>query len=208
MVTLRGGSEYGEKWHEAGMLEMKQNVFDDFVAAAEMVIERKYTQSPKLAMRGGSHGGLLVGAVMTQRPDLFKVALPAVGVLDMLRYHQFTIGAGWIPEYGSPEDPAAFRYLSAYSPLHNIHAGTCYPATMILTADHDDTVVPGHSYKFAAALQAAQNCTRPVLLRVSRDASHSYSSREEEIAKWSDVWSFAATQLGMPVGSPFHEEAE
>ena len=208
VANLRGGGEYGEEWHRAGNLEHKQNSFDDFIAAAEYLVAAHLTVPEKIAIYGHSSGGLLIGAVMTQRPDLFAVALPDAGHYDMLRYHQFTIGAGWIPEYGSPEDPAAFRYLSAYSPLHNVHADTCYPATMILTADHDDTVVPGHSYKFAAALQAAQNCTRPVLLRVSRDASHSYSSREEEIAKWSDVWSFAAAQFGMPVGGPFHEEAE
>ena len=208
LANPRGGGEYGEEWHRAGNLERKQNSFDDFIAAAEYLVGAHLTAPGKIAIYGHSSGGLLIGAVLTQRPDLFAVALPDAGHYDMLRYHKFTVGAGWIPEYGSPEDSVAFRSLHAYSPLHNIHPATCYPATMILTADHDDTVVPGHSYKFAAALQAAQSCNRPILLRVSRDASHSYASREEAIAKWSDVWSFAAAQLGMSVGSMLHEEAK
>jgi prolyl oligopeptidase len=159
-------------WHEAGMREHKQNVFDDFIAAAEFLVREGYTTPARLAISGGSNGGLLVGAAMTQRPDLFAVALPAVGVMDMLRYHRFTIGWAWASEYGSADDPAAFRYLMAYSPLQNIKTGTCYPATLVTTADHDDRVVPGHSFKFAAALQAAQGCARPALIRIETKAGH------------------------------------
>jgi prolyl oligopeptidase len=204
VANLRGGGEYGEEWHRAGNRENKQNSFDDFIAAAEYLISNQYTVPAKIAIYGHSSGGLLIGAVMTQRPDLFGVALPDAGHYDMLRYHQFTVGAGWIPEYGSAEDPEAFQYLRAYSPLHNIRPETCYPATLILTADHDDTVVPSHSYKFAAALQESQQCNRPILLRISRDASHGYVSRDEAIAKWSDVYSFTAAQLGIPVGKELH----
>jgi prolyl oligopeptidase len=160
-ANLRGGNEYGEAWHRAGMKEQKQNVFDDFVAVAEWLFEHRYTCSAKLAIAGGSNGGLLVGAIMTQRPTLAKVALPAVGVMDMLRFHKFTIGWNWIADYGSSDDAEGFRYLSAYSPLHNLKDGTAYPATLIMTADHDDRVVPAHSFKFAARLQEA-------LARVSR----------------------------------------
>jgi prolyl oligopeptidase len=170
--NLRGGGEYGRAWHEAGMLERKQNVFDDFIAAAEHLVREGYTTPSRLAISGASNGGLLVGAVMAQRPDLFGAALPAVGVMDMLRYHRFTIGWAWASEYGSADDPAAFRYLSAYSPLHNLKAGTCYPATLVTAADHDDRVVPGHSFKFAATLQAAQGCARPALIRIETKAGH------------------------------------
>jgi len=199
VANPRGGGEYGEEWHRAGNLEHKQTSLDDFIAAAEYLQASNITGPGKIGIYGHSSGGLLIGAVMTQRPDLFAVALPDAGHYDMLRYHKFTIGAGWIPEYGSPEDPQGFQYLRAYSPLHNIHPDTCYPATLILTADLDDTVVPSHSYKFAAALQAVQPCDRPILLRISHDASHGYESREEAIAKWSDVWAFTAAQLGVPM---------
>lgn len=197
VANLRGGGEYGEQWHRAGSLERKQNSFDDFIAAAEYLRDQRYTAPGKLAIYGHSNGGLLVGAVITQRPDLFAVALPNAGHYDMLRYHTFTVGAGWIPEYGSPDRAADFRYLRAYSPLHNVRDGTCYPATLLLAADHDDRVVPSHSYKFAAALQAAQGCDRPILLRAARDASHSYAAGEAAIAELSDMWAFTAARLGV-----------
>jgi prolyl oligopeptidase len=197
VANVRGGGEYGEEWHRAGNLEHKQRSFDDFIAAAEYLVARRYTTAGKLAIYGHSSGGLLIGAVMTQRPDLFAVALPSAGHYDMLRYHKFTVGAGWIPEYGSPEDSAAFGYLRVYSPLQHVQPGTCYPATLLLTADHDDTVVPGHSYKFAAALQAAQACPRPILLRVASNASHSYASAAEAIAERADLWAFVVAQLGI-----------
>ncbi len=171
-VNLRGGGEYGERWHRAGMLENKQNVFDDFIAAAEYLIENGYTSREKLAISGGSNGGLLVGACLTQRPDLFAVALPAVGVMDMLRYHLFTIGWGWSVEYGNSESEQQFEYIYKYSPLHNIRKGECYPATLITTSDHDDRVVPAHSFKFAAELQYAQGCETPVLIRIETNAGH------------------------------------
>jgi prolyl oligopeptidase len=197
-ANLRGGAEYGEAWHRAGMLEKKQNVFDDFIAVAEDLVKRGITSSAKLAIHGGSNGGLLVGAAMTQRPDLFAVALPAVGVLDMLRYDKFTGGALWVSEYGSPTDPAAFRYLKAYSPLHNLKPGTCYPATLITTADHDDRVVPSHSFKFAAALQEAQACPKPVLIRVETKTSHGYRPTDKRIEELADIWTFTAANLGSP----------
>jgi prolyl oligopeptidase len=172
VANIRGGSEYGEEWHKAGMLEKKQNVFDDFIAAAEYLIAEKYTASDKLAIQGRSNGGLLVGACMTQRPDLFAVALPGVGVLDMMRYHKFTVGWGWAVEYGSSDNAEQYAYLKKYSPLHNLTSGTKYPATFITTADHDDRVVPAHSFKYAAALQAAQGGDAPCLIRIDVQAGH------------------------------------
>jgi len=170
--NLRGGGEYGRAWHEAGMKQHKQNVFDDFIAAAQYLIDQKYTSSPRLAISGGSNGGLLVGACLTQRPDLFAAALPAVGVMDMLRFQKFTIGWAWVPEYGSAENKEDFANLLKYSPLHNIKPGTAYPATFIETADHDDRVVPAHSFKFAAALQEAQAGPAPILIRIETSAGH------------------------------------
>lgn len=199
VANLRGGGEYGEDWHRAGMLERKQNSFDDFASAAEYLISERYTAPGKLAIYGHSNGGLLVGASVTQRPDLFTAAVANAGHYDMLRYHKFTIGAGWIPEYGSPEDPTAFRYLRAYSPLHNVRSATCYPAVLLLAADHDDSVVPSHAYKFAAALQAAQACDRPIFLRVATDASHNYASRQAQIAERADMWAFLTARLKVRV---------
>ena len=172
VANLRGGSEYGEQWHRDGMLDKKQNVFDDFIAAAEYLIEKKYTSSEKLALAGGTNGGLLVGACEVQRPDLYAVCLPAVGVLDMLRYHKFTIGWGWAVEYGTSENEEQFDYIYKYSPLHNIREGVSYPATLVTTADHDDRVVPAHSFKFAAALQHAQGGDAPILIRIESKAGH------------------------------------
>ena len=192
MPNLRGGGEYGEAWHRAGMLENKQNVFDDFIAAAEYLIAEKYTSKEKLAIGGGSNGGLLVGAAMTQRPELFAVALPQVGVLDMLRYHKFTVGKGWIPEYGCADSTQTeFDYLYAYSPYHNLKKGVCYPATLIFTGDHDDRVVPAHSFKFAARLQEVQSCDNPVLIRIETDAGHGAGKPTSKIIdEQADLWSF------------------
>jgi prolyl oligopeptidase len=198
-ANMRGGGEYGEAWHHAGMLDKKQNVFDDFIAVAEALVREGYTSPEHLAILGGSNGGLLVGAAMTQRPDLFAVALPAVGVLDMLRYDKFTGGALWVSEYGSPSDTAAFKYLRAYSPLHNVRAGTCYPATMVTTSDHDDRVVPSHSYKYTAVLQEAQGCDKPILLRVETMTSHGYRPTDKRIAELADQWAFAIANTGMRV---------
>ena len=199
--SIRGGSEYGEAWHHAAMFEKKQNVFDDFIAAGEYLIREKITSPEKLAINGGSNGGLLVGAVMTQRPELFAVALPQVGVMDMMRYHKFSGGGLWASEYGNSDDSVAARYLRAYSPLQNIKPGVCYPATLVTTSDHDDRVVPSHSFKFAATLQAAQsaaaNCTRPALLRVEIAGSHGYRPTDRQIAERADLWAFAAAGLGM-----------
>lgn len=196
--SLRGGSEYGEAWHKGGMLEKKQNVFDDFIAAAEYLIKEKYTNPSKIAISGGSNGGLLVGACMTQRPDLFKVALPAVGVLDMLRYHKFTVGWGWIVEYGSSDNKEDFEYLIKYSPLHNVKAGVNYPATLITTADHDDRVVPAHSFKFAATLQEKHQGDHPVLIRIETKAGHGAGKPTSKmIEEAADVWSFVLQNLGM-----------
>lgn len=191
MPNLRGGGEYGEEWHQGGMLLNKQNVFDDFIVAAEYLIQKKYTSSDKLAIAGGSNGGLLVGACMTQRPDLYAVALPAVGVMDMLRYHKFTVGKGWIPEYGSSDDPEHFKNLLSYSPLHNLKPGTAYPATMVTTADHDDRVVPAHSFKFAAKLQETHQGENPVLIRIETDAGHGAGKPTSKIIdEQADLWSF------------------
>ncbi|MEM6396220.1 MAG: prolyl oligopeptidase family serine peptidase [Bacteroidota bacterium] len=192
MPNLRGGGEYGEEWHQAGMLMKKQNVFDDFIAAAEYLIEEGYTNSDKLAIAGGSNGGLLVGAAMTQRPELFAAAFPAVGVMDMLRYHRFTVGKGWIPEYGCADSSQTdFENLVAYSPLHNLEDGTVYPATMVTTADHDDRVVPAHSFKFAARLQEAHEGENPVLIRIATDAGHGAGKPiSKTIEEQADMWSF------------------
>ena len=172
LANLRGGGEYGKAWHEGGMLSKKQNVFDDFIAAAQYLIQQKYTSTPKLAVRGGSNGGLLIGAVENQRPDLFGVALPEVGVMDMLRFQKFTIGWAWTSDYGSSDDSTQFQYLRAYSPLHNIKPGTCYPPTLAFTADHDDRVVPGHTFKYVATLQAAQSCPNPIVVRIETKSGH------------------------------------
>jgi prolyl oligopeptidase len=189
--NLRGGGEYGEQWHQAGMKLNKQNVFDDFIAAAEWLINHNYTSSEKLAIAGGSNGGLLVGACMTQRPELFAAALPAVGVMDMLRFHQFTIGWAWCAEYGSPENEEDFKNLYSYSPLHNLKPNTAYPATMITTADHDDRVVPAHSFKFAAALQASHQGPQPVLIRIETKAGHGAGKPTQKIIEEiADKWSF------------------
>lgn len=200
-ANLRGGAEYGEAWHRAGMLEKKQNVFDDFIAVAEHLVKARYTSPERLGIMGGSNGGLLVGAVMEQRPDLFAVALPAVGVMDMLRYDRFTGGRAWVTEYGSSEDRRQFEILYRYSPLHNLKPGTCYPATLVTTADHDDRVVPSHSFKFTAALQAAQGCDRPVLIRVETGGSHNFRSTDKRIAELTDEWTFAAAQMQVRVGT-------
>ncbi|GGA65571.1 prolyl endopeptidase [Flavobacterium palustre] len=197
--NLRGGGEYGKEWHDAGTQLRKQNVFDDFIAAAEYLVKEKYTSSDFLAIRGGSNGGLLVGAVMTQRPDLAKVALPAVGVLDMLRYHTFTAGAGWAYDYGTAQDSAAmFAYLKDYSPLHNIKKGVQYPATMITTGDHDDRVVPAHSFKFAAELQSKQSGENPVLIRIDVKAGHGAGkSVTATIQENADIQAFTLFNMGI-----------
>jgi len=198
MANLRGGGEYGEEWHKAGMLHNKQNVFDDFIAAGEYLIKEKYTSSEKLAIAGGSNGGLLVGACMTQRPELFKVAFPAVGVMDMLRYHKFTVGFGWIPEYGSSDSADHFKNLYAFSPVHNLKEGVSYPATMVTTADHDDRVVPAHSFKFAATLQEKHKGTNPVLIRIETDAGHGAGKPTSKIIEeQADIWSFLFYNMGI-----------
>jgi prolyl oligopeptidase len=198
--NLRGGGEYGEEWHEAGTLLRKQNVFDDFIGAAEWLTANKYTSPGKLAIRGGSNGGLLVGACVTQRPDLFGAALPAVGVMDMLRFHKFTIGWAWTSDYGSSDDANQFKALYAYSPLHNLKPGTKYPATFITTADHDDRVVPGHSFKFAATMQADQAGSAPILIRIETKAGHGAGKPISKlIEEAADTWAFAAKNLNMDV---------
>lgn len=198
MANLRGGGEYGEAWHKAGTKLQKQNVFDDFIAAAEYLIENKYTSSEKLAIQGGSNGGLLVGACMTQRPDLYKVAFPAVGVLDMLKFHRFTIGWAWMDDYGNPEEEDMFKYIKKYSPYHNLTKGTKYPSTMVTTADHDDRVVPAHSFKFAARLQEYHDGSNPVLIRIETKAGHgagkSLTKAIEEVA---DIYSFMFYEMGI-----------
>lgn len=202
-VNLRGGSEYGEDWHKAGMLHNKQNVFNDFIGAAEYLIKEKYTNKDRIAARGGSNGGLLVGAAMTQRPDLFKVAIPQVGVMDMLRYHKFTIGYAWAVEYGSSDKKEDFEYLYKYSPLHNLKEGIAYPATLVTTADHDDRVVPAHSFKFAARLQAVNAGTNPMLIRIESKAGHGAGKPTSKvIEEVADIWSFAMYNMGMNYTEP------
>ena len=199
IANIRGGGEYGEAWHKAGTKMQKQNVFDDFIAAAEFLIKEKYTSAKKLAIDGGSNGGLLVGACMTQRPDLFAVAIPEVGVLDMLRYHKFTIGWAWATDYGtSEESKEMFDYLKAYSPLHNLKPGVKYPATMVMTGDHDDRVVPAHSFKFAATLQASNAGNAPSLIRIDTKAGHGAGKPiGKVIDAQTDMWSFIMYHLGM-----------
>ena len=200
VANMRGGGEYGEDWHQAGTKLKKQNVFDDFIAAAEYLIAEKYTSTPRLAIGGRSNGGLLIGACMTQRPDLFGVALPGVGVLDMLRFHKFTIGWAWIDDYGSSDDPEQFRALYAYSPLHRVKPGTRYPATLITTGDHDDRVFPAHSFKFAAALQEAQGGPAPILIRIETRAGHGAGKpTSKTIDEYVDQWAFVADRFGMNI---------
>jgi prolyl oligopeptidase len=200
VANIRGGGEYGEEWHRQGIRSRKQNVFDDFIAAAEWLITRRYTSTPKLAIEGVSNGGLLVGACVTQRPDLFGAALAYVGVMDMLRFDQFGQGAGWEGDYGSPHDPVDFKALYAYSPLHNVHPGTRYPAIMVITGDHDTRVMPAHSFKFAAALQHAQAGPAPVLLRVRLSTGHgSGATTAQRIAEKADAYAFLMENLGMDV---------
>jgi prolyl oligopeptidase len=198
LVNLRGGGEYGEQWHQAGIKLAKQNVFDDFIAAAEHLIAERYTSPKKLAIQGRSNGGLLVGAVMNQRPELFAAALPGVGVMDMLRFHKFTIGYAWVDDYGSSDDPEEFKALRAYSPLHNLKPGVRYPSTLITTADHDDRVVPGHSFKFAATLQHAHRGDNPVLIRIETKAGHGAGMPTKmRIDQAADEWAFLVKELGI-----------
>jgi len=196
-ANLRGGGEYGETWHEQGMKLKKQNVFDDFIAAAEWLIANKYTSTPKLAIQGGSNGGLLVGAVINQRPELFGVAIPQVGVMDMLRFHKFTIGWNWIADYGSSDDPEQFKALYAYSPLHNIRKGAAYPATLITTADHDDRVVPAHSFKYAATLQELASRETPILIRIETKSGHGASSLTKALETTADIYAFMLYNMGV-----------
>ncbi len=206
--NLRGGGEYGEDWHQAGTKLRKQNVFDDFIGAAEWLIQHHYTEPRKLAIQGGSNGGLLVGACMTQRPDLYGVCLPAVGVMDMLRFQKFTIGWAWTSDYGSSDQPDEFRALYAYSPYHNLRPGVHYPATLVTTADHDDRVVPAHSFKFAARLQEYQKGPAPTLIRIETKAGHGAGKpTSKTIEETSDILAFAAAHLGVPLPptpSPSH----
>ena len=198
VANIRGGGEYGTKWHDDGTKFKKQNVFDDFIAACQYLIDNKYTSKEKLAIKGGSNGGLLIGAVMTQRPDLMRVALPYVGVMDMLRYHKFTSGAGWAYDYGTSDDSKEmFQYLKGYSPVHNVKEGTCYPATLIFTGDHDDRVVPAHSFKFAAQLQSKQSCKNPVFIRIETNAGHGAGTPVSKIIDQMADWqSFALWNMG------------
>jgi prolyl oligopeptidase len=201
-VNMRGGSEYGEAWHDAGTKLKKQNVFDDFIAAAEWLIANKYTSPARLAAQGGSNGGLLVGAVINQRPELFRVAIPQVGVMDMLRFHKFTIGWNWIADYGSSDNPEEFKALYAYSPIHNIKAGMKYPATLITTADHDDRVVPAHSFKYAATLQALASPENPVLIRIETKSGHGASSLTKQLEATADIYAFLMHNLGVEAAVP------
>ncbi len=196
-VNMRGGSEYGEAWHDAGTKLKKQNVFDDFISAAEWLVANKYTNPSKLAAQGGSNGGLLVGAVINQRPDLFRVAIPQVGVMDMLRFHKFTIGWNWIADYGSSDNAEEFKALRAYSPLHNIKTGQKYPATLVTTADHDDRVVPAHSFKYAATLQKAASKDNPVLIRIDTKSGHGASNVTKQIEATADIYAFIMYNLGV-----------
>jgi prolyl oligopeptidase len=197
-ANIRGGGEYGEEWHKQGILEQKQNVFDDFISAAEYLISEGYTSREKLAIGGASNGGLLVGACMTQRPELFAAALPAVGVLDMLRYHLFTIGWAWASDYGRSDNPDHFAFLYAYSPIHNLKQGFQYPATFITTADHDDRVVPAHSFKFAATLQECHTGKAPVLIRIETRAGHGAGKPTgKRIEEQADKWAFLVKNLKM-----------
>ena len=196
-ANIRGGGEYGEKWHEAGMKLKKQNVFDDFIAAAEYLIANKYTSSSRLAIQGASNGGLLVGAVANQRPDLFKVVIEQAGVMDMLRFHKFTIGWNWIADYGSADNETEFKMLRAYSPVHNVRAGVSYPATLITTADHDDRVVPAHNFKYAAALQAANAGDNPILIRIDTKSGHGASSTTKALEQAADLYAFIFQNLGV-----------
>ncbi len=208
VANIRGGGEYGKEWHDAGRKLKKQNVFDDFIVAAEWLIANKYTSTPKLAIGGGSNGGLLVGACMTQRPDLFGACLPNVGVLDMLRFHKFTIGWAWTSDYGSPDNPEEFKALYAYSPLHNLKPGTSYPPTLITTGDHDDRVVPAHSFKFAAALQAAHSGSAPVLIRIETRAGHGAGKPTfMQIEERADQWTFLVKNLKMTLDSSFGQSS-
>jgi prolyl oligopeptidase len=195
-VNMRGGSEYGEAWHDAGTKLKKQNVFDDFIAAAEWLIANKYTNPAKLACQGGSNGGLLIGAVINQRPDLFRVAIPQVGVMDMLRFHKFTIGWNWIADYGSSDNLEEFKALRAYSPLHNITPQK-YPATLVTTADHDDRVVPAHSFKYAATMQKVASPDNPVLIRIDTKSGHGASNVTKQIEATADIYAFIMYNLGV-----------
>ena len=197
LANLRGGGEYGEAWHEAGMRLNKQNVFDDCIAAAEYLVREKITSPDRLALQGGSNGGLLVGAVVNQRPDLFKVALPQVGVMDMLRFQKFSVGAAWVSDYGSSDDPVQFKYLLGYSPLHNLKAGVAYPATLITTSDHDDRVVPAHSFKYAATLQALSSGDAPHLIRIETNSGHGASNLSKSLAEAADSYAFTWAAMGM-----------
>jgi prolyl oligopeptidase len=204
VANLRGGGEYGQAWYDAGRLKNKQNVFDDFIAAGEYLIRERYTSTPKLAIAGGSNGGLLVGACMTQRPDLFGAALPAVGVMDMLRYHKFTIGWAWKSDYGDPDTKEGFGINIRYSPLHNIKPGTPYPATLVTTADHDDRVVPAHSFKFIAALQAAQAGPAPTLIRIETKAGHGAGKpTDKQIEERTDIFGFLVRELKITLPEAF-----
>ena len=196
-ACLRGGSEYGEEWHRAGMLDRKQNTFDDFAAAARWLVSEKWTEPSRIGIFGGSNGGLLVGATLNQHPELYGAAVPAVGVMDMLRFHKYTIGWAWTSDYGSSDDPQQFNWIRAYSPLHNVRKGARYPAVMVVTGDHDDRVVPAHSFKYAAAMQAAQGGEAPILIRIETRAGHGAGKPlAKQIEETADVYAFFAKTLG------------